>query len=245
MWNRAETQVILALIRHGATSANREHRYLGSTDESLSKEGIMTLMSYKQQKKYPDVDYLFISPMRRCLETAAILYPNLCPVMIPEWTEMDFGEFEYKNYEELNGDARYQAWIDNGGTIAFPGGESREEFIQRCEHGFVRMYGELHRAAELCQKRAVHAGIIVHGGTIMALMSSHDCAQSGKFVCSQEGVCDGVCSDALRQKDYFDYQVANGRGYLCRMEIKNDDESCAQTNDRQMKQIWIREIKKL
>lgn len=234
MWNRAETQVTLVLIRHGATSANRERRYLGRTDESLSKEGIMTLMSYKQQKKYPDVDYLFTSPMRRCLETAAILYPNLCPVMIPEWTEMDFGEFEYKNYEELNGDARYQAWIDSGGTIAFPDGESREEFIQRCERGFARMYGELHRAAELCQKRVVHAGIIVHGGTIMALMSSHDCAQGG-----------GLCGDALRQKDYFDYQVTNGRGYLCRMEIKNDDESCAQTNDRQIKQIWIREIKKL
>ena len=48
---------------------------------------------------------------------------------------MDFGEFEGRNYAQLNGDPRYQAWIDSGGTLAFPGGESREAFIARCVDG--------------------------------------------------------------------------------------------------------------
>ena len=34
--------------------------------------------------------------------------------------EMDFGDFEYKNYHELNGNAAYQAWIDSGGTDCLP-----------------------------------------------------------------------------------------------------------------------------
>ena len=39
MWNRSENQIKLVMIRHGATPSNKEHRYLGRTDEGLSIEG--------------------------------------------------------------------------------------------------------------------------------------------------------------------------------------------------------------
>lgn len=213
MRNRADHQVTLVLIRHGATMANKEHRYLGRTDEGLSEEGIKELLSYKRQGIYPNVCRLFTSPMRRCLETARVLYPGLCSTVIPEWEETDFGQFEYKNYEELKEDPAYQAWIDSGGALPFPDGESREEFIARCERGFLRMCNELCRkeavAADISTSAGVLAvpaakvmeaadapltvGIIVHGGTIMALLSKH---------------CGG---------DYYDYHVGNGRGYICSM----------------------------
>lgn len=200
-----ETQVTLVFIRHGETKANREHRYLGKTDESLSERGIETLRAYQQRKDYPDVQYLFTSPMKRCMETAQILYPSLCPVVIPEWKEINFGQFEYRNYEELKEDAQYRAWLESGGTLAFPEGESREQFIRRCERGFVRMCDELRRAIgwdvgeTVCAAgqnsgELIRAGLIVHGGTIMALMSLHG------------------------GKEYFDCQAANGRGYVCRMQ---------------------------
>ena len=99
MRNRADHQVTLVFIRHGATKANKEHRYLGRTDEGISEEGIGELLSYQRQGRYPNVDCLFTSPMKRCLETARILYPNLHPTVIPDWAETDFGQFEYKNYE--------------------------------------------------------------------------------------------------------------------------------------------------
>ena len=39
-------------------------------------------------------------------------------------------------YKELSTDIRfrdsYQAWIDSGGTLAFPNGESRKEFCKMC-----------------------------------------------------------------------------------------------------------------
>ena len=56
---------------------------------------------------------------------------------------MDFGVFEGKNYLELQGDKRYQEWIDSNGTLPFPEGESREEFISRCDKGFRRMIEKL------------------------------------------------------------------------------------------------------
>lgn len=191
MWDRSENQITFVLIRHGATKANKEHRYLGKTDESLSKEGELQLAEYKKGQLFPDIDFLFTSPMKRCTQTAEILYPGLQPVLIKEWEEMNFGAFEGKNYMELQDDKRYQEWIDSNGTLPFPEGESREEFIARCDKGFRRMAEKVKQVKE---ERDKTIGMIVHGGTIMALLSKY-----GKG-------------------DYFDYQVANGKGYVCTMK---------------------------
>lgn len=198
MRNWTEAQVTLVLIRHGATPANRERRYLGRTDEGLSQEGREALQSDRAKQRYPGITHLFVSPMKRCQQTAELLYPGFfapkpCPIIIPEWAEMDFGSFEYKNYQELAGDPRYQAWIDSGGTEAFPGGESRAHFQRRCKAGFLRMCRELQRLWQEGEARELRAGLVVHGGTIMALMSAYEGGP------------------------YFDYQVPNGGGYVCRL----------------------------
>ena len=101
---------------------------------------------------------------------------NHTPIYIPEWREMDFGEFEGKNYIELQKNPNYQAWIDSNGTLPFPGGESREAFIKRCEQGFYRMLigikGRLQKMDEKQPASKITAGAVVHGGTIMAILSS-------------------------------------------------------------------------
>ena len=196
MRNWTEAQVTLVLIRHGATRANEERRYLGRTEEGLSPQGRAALKKDRARQRYPRLTHLFASPMKRCLETAELLYPKLLypqlsPVVIPEWREMDFGCFEYKNYQELAGDARYQAWIDSGGTGDFPEGESRAHFQKRCKQGFARMCRELQRLQQQEPKEQIHAGLIVHGGTIMTLVSVYEGG------------------------GYFDYQVPNGGGYVC------------------------------
>lgn len=102
------------LIRHGQTQGNREHRYIGCrTDEPLCPEGIAQL----QNRHYPPVSRVFVSPMRRCVETASLLYPGVPQTIIGGFRECDFGDFENKNYAELNGRADYQAWIDSGGEL--------------------------------------------------------------------------------------------------------------------------------
>lgn len=230
MRNRAENQIILALIRHGETKANAQRRYLGKTDEPLSKCGIGRLLSYKEQAIYPAAAYLFTSPMKRCMETAEILYPDLEPVPIPEWEEMDFGRFEYKNYEELKGDVSYQRWIDSGGVMDFPDGESRAAFVQRCKSGFERMCrailtAQTERRTE-CAGEPVRVSAIVHGGTIMALLSAY-----GKG----------------RQRDaYFDYQTENGRGYLCRADICNQNAALPEGKETESEmEIQIKEIEEI
>ena len=198
MWTRtaAEMTITLYLIRHGATKSNKRHAYLGNTNEPLSNEGGEQIIFYNKSGRYPkEKDNLLIlsSPMLRCLQTKDILYPDTRAILLPEWKEIDFGRFEGKNYQDLNGDPDYQRWIDSGGVTAFPGGESRDEFVKRSMAGLEWC---IECMEDYKQKSAV---CIVHGGTIMAIMSS------------------------LTGGDYYDYQVKNGQGYEIELSIKNNN----------------------
>lgn len=194
MRNRTDLKVTFSLIRHGETAANREHRYLGRTDAPLSQAGRAELI-LKKKETASFALMLFASPMLRCRQTAEILFPENAPVLIPEWTEMDFGRFEGKNHKELNGNADYQAWIDSGGTLPFPGGESREGFIRRTTKGFKRAMEYLRTQSTEEKTLEMQAAAVVHGGTVMALCS------------------------VLSGGEYFDFQVENGSGYVCRFSL--------------------------
>ena len=168
------------LIRHGLTAGNREKRYIGwRTDEPLCPEGIEALRGVQA----PPAELVFSSPLRRCLQTAEILYPRLRPEIVPDFRECDFGAFEGLNYAELNGRADYQAWIDSGGELPFPGGESRASFAARCVGAFEALRPRL---------RGRGAALIVHGGTIMAVMEAF----------------------AVPKGTYFDFQRPCGAGYV-------------------------------
>ncbi|WP_242872708.1 histidine phosphatase family protein [Merdimonas faecis] len=169
------------LIRHGSTPGNREHQYIGRTEEDLCEEGILALKG----QEAPEVQRIYASPMRRCIQTAKILYPGRAPVKIEEFRECDFGSFEGKNYQDLSGDPVYQAWIDSGGTLGFPGGEEPGGFRRRCVEGFDKVL-------EDCRRDGIEtAALIVHGGTIMSIMEAY----------------------ARPKGSYYDFQVGNGEGY--------------------------------
>lgn len=172
----------ILLIRHSMTAGNKLGRYIGSrTDEPLSRDGICLLEKFF----YPPVKRVFVSPMLRCTQTAEILFPGIEKETEERLKECDFGIFENKNYKELSGEPRYQAWIDSNGTLPFPEGESREEFRRRCVWGFVR-------CLEQCLEDGTStAAFVVHGGTIMSILS--------------------ILADSDRS--YFDWQVKNAQGY--------------------------------
>lgn len=134
------------LIRHGKTLGNAEKRYVGRrTDEELSEEGIKDIneMLGSISKLIADrVDRVCSSPMKRAVQTAEILFGDYVPETIDNLVEIDFGVFEGKNYEELNGDEIYQKWIDSNGTMDIPDGESRENFISRSYEGFCEALGD-------------------------------------------------------------------------------------------------------
>lgn len=214
--------VDLTLIRHGQVQANIEKRYIGSTDMSLTVNGMKSLEKLNKAQIYKTPDYLFCSPMSRCKMTCDILFPDKIYTVIDEFHEMDFGSFEMKNYQELKDNAYYQRWIDSNGTIAFPEGESRQEFVLRCMSGFDKMLSKTCCCVESDSIRLINSPLkitidnkndkvyiknnnqvlkmisitaVVHGGTIMAILSS------------------------LNKDEYYNYQCKNAEGYICRFII--------------------------
>lgn len=177
------------LIRHGKTKGNEEHRYIGRTDESLSAAGRAELFVRRGIWEQEQVSLVFASPMKRCIESAGILFPHAVIRKEIRLSECDFGVFENKNYRELNGREDYQAWIDSGGSMDFPGGEALADFKKRSIEGFWKCI----RAAE--KEKCETAVFVVHGGTIMSVMEAL----------------------AIPAADYYSWQVKNAEGYLCRL----------------------------
>lgn len=167
------------LIRHGMTAGNLEKRYIGRTDEPLCPAGISALNS----RLYPAPGTLICSPMKRCIETARLIFPGTEPQIYHDLRECDFGDFEEKNYRDLTGNADYQRWIDSGGTLPIPGGEAPDDFRERCCREFL-MAVRANSAADTLT-------FVVHGGTIMSVME--------RF--------------ALPRRSYFEWQCQNGGGF--------------------------------
>ena len=181
----------LWLIRHGKTKGNTEHRYVGTVDEPLCETGKTELAALKISVSYPDAETVFVSPMVRCRETARILFPEAAQIVIPGMEECDFGDFEYKNYEEMNGYPVYQEWIDSGGKAGFPGGESMEDFSDRIGEAFERMLREVSPDDE------GPVVLVCHGGSIMAILDRY----------------------SQPHKDYFEWQAPNGLGFTAELDL--------------------------
>ena len=207
----------ILIIRHGRTQGNIERRYVGAgTDEGLLDSEREELAKLSLSGRC----LVASSPMKRALETAEIMVPGIAGseeesddpaciklLTIDELHETDFGIFEGRTYEELNNDPdtrdAYQAWIDSGGTMKIPGGESLEESQARSLEGF-------HKAVQKARTAGADQLIIVaHGGTVMSVMQS------------------------LFGGNYYDYYTGNGDGYTFELEVDDaGDITAAGTYDR-------------
>jgi len=172
----------LIFIRHGMTRGNLEHRYVGRTDEPL-------LYGYQEKintDDYPAADIVFTSGMLRSRQTAHMIYPDVNTVSDHRLDEMDFGDFEYKNYHELKDNAAYQRYIDSYGKEAFPNGEDIKSFKNRCKEGFLSC---VNRAES---QKCPNVAFVIHGGSIMAILEAF----------------------AYPAQDYFTWQVKNNHGFV-------------------------------
>ena len=62
----------ILFIRHGLTEGNLTKKYIGSTDQPLCSEGISEL----KKKSFERCSLLVCSPMKRCIQTADIIFPG-------------------------------------------------------------------------------------------------------------------------------------------------------------------------
>ena len=181
MSDTTTNQVEIVLIRHGKTEGNKEKRYIGRTDQPLSEEGIAGIK--ENLGRYPSVEKVYASPMKRTRQTAELIYPGQAPELVDGLREMDMGVFEGKNHAELKNRPSYILWVATRGKISIPGGESMKDCGKRTMDAFTQVLGDMQ--AEGIKRSAV----VAHGGTIMSIVSQ------------------------LADDDYYKYMVNNGAGF--------------------------------
>ena len=154
------------LIRNGLTKGTIEGRYIGHTDESLCEEGRKQIVELSTTGYFPEVEAVFSSPLKRCTETAKLIYPTKDPILLNELKECNFGEFEGMTAEELEEDENFKNWLKGGSDAAPPFGESNGEFSTRICNGFIKIVeGLLKTGTREC-------AIVTHGGIIMSLLAA-------------------------------------------------------------------------
>ena len=152
------------LVRHGLTKGNSEKRYISRSDEHiLPVDGNRVEKIQRCLDERLGNDFcLFSGSMTRCVETAQLLFPGYDIDITDELTEIDFGIFEGRTYEELKDVPEYTAWLESGCEAMIPGGESRDDFIDRSMRGFKKA---------LALSGNMPCIIVCHGGNIMSVMS--------------------------------------------------------------------------
>ncbi|MCR5121808.1 MAG: histidine phosphatase family protein [Ruminococcus sp.] len=155
----------LTFIRHGATQGNADGQYIGITDLPLSEAGAAELYEKAEAAGFPSFQKVYISPLKRCLQTAYIMAPNCPMVEIGELAEMDFGDFEGKTPEELKNDPAYAEFLKGGLDNAPPNGESARQVVTRCFRAITIMI------EDMMKNNIKNAAVVTHAGIIMNMLT--------------------------------------------------------------------------
>lgn len=154
----------LILVRHGTTLGNLERRFIGTLDVDLAPQG--EELARRVSPTLPAVEHIYRSPLKRCRQTAELLWPGVEATVIDELRETDFGPFEGKNHEELKDDPLYQQWLTTSDLSKLPVGESIPDCTRRLSDAIRQVVA--HARAHGYER----VGLCTHGGSLMNLMSS-------------------------------------------------------------------------
>lgn len=155
----------ISLLRHGMTEANENGIYIGKTDLPLSNKGASQLCAKMDEYDYPTVHRVYSSPLKRCTETAEILFPSTEMCTVDDLRELDLGAFENKSVDELINREDYKKWLRGGKDNRPPGGESLEELT-------ARTYKALHEIImDMMNDGLTHCAVITHAGLISNMLS--------------------------------------------------------------------------
>lgn len=174
---------VIHLIRHGAIDETLSGKYIGTTDPPLSDKGKLALKKLAFTHAYPQPPVVFSSPLRRCTQTCAVLFPERKPLVIANLSECNFGEWEGKTAEELKGSEDFQKWLAGDNSVKPPRGESNADFVRR----ICKMFESI--VEGLMKTGSTECAVVTHGGVIMTLLAVYGLPQAKPFEWAMENGC--------------------------------------------------------
>ena len=93
--------MIIYCIRHGETDSNVSGIVSGRSDEGLNERGIAQAAQLNQKLKDEQFDAVYVSPMRRAIQTAEIIVPECQYIIDERLSERDLGDLKNYTISEL------------------------------------------------------------------------------------------------------------------------------------------------
>ena len=155
----------LFLIRHGITEWNKQGRYCGCKDVSLSREGRRQVVKLRNKLKDISFDRIYCSDRKRALQTEEILFGKISFTKVKGLREIDFGVLEglkhgviMKRYSKV-----YKEWLADPYKGRIPKAEAMQAFKKRVM-GTIKKIIRLNRGKTIA--------VVCHGGVIGMFVSS-------------------------------------------------------------------------
>jgi broad specificity phosphatase PhoE len=166
--NNGEKQKIY-LIRHAKPDLPHGGKlYYGSTDYSLSEEGVMMAKRLAEALKCVEAETVFSSDLRRAMETAEIAFAGrTCEVRpVKELREIHLGDWEGRSFDEVRStwNEIYEKRGASFDSVCPPGGESFRDLQKRT----VPAFDEIRR-----ENPCGNIVLFAHGGVIWTLMCNY------------------------------------------------------------------------
>ena len=149
----------LVLIRHGETEENRSGIILGQKHGNLTQEAKQDIKRLRKELERIKIDIVYTSDLKRCVETAKILFEHrdIKTILESRLREINFGIYQGQKYSSI------QDNYLNDLNKKFPNGESNNDFIKRV----ISFINDL-----IDDNNNRTAALVCHSGTISIIKSS-------------------------------------------------------------------------
>jgi broad specificity phosphatase PhoE len=156
-----KTPTTFYVIRHGESEANAASRFSGRLDSPLTDRGRAQSVAVADAIDGEPFDRIVATPLSRSLDTALVIARRRkIPVdVVGDLIEIDVGERTGKTFDEVRG---LPDWRDDG-FVAWPGGETLEQVLERSLRALRRLHRETPGGRVL---------IVGHGG-VTRILASH------------------------------------------------------------------------
>jgi alpha-ribazole phosphatase len=156
----------LFMIRHGEPVAWAKGLCHGALDVPLSDDGVIQAKRIGDHLQDARFDAVYSSPLKRALATASALSGSheVELVIRESLTEIDFGTFEGRTFEEIaaSDPDLYARWMREPVRVRFPDGESFDDLRKRVADETTRIRRE-HEGGSVA--------VVTHGGVIRAVLA--------------------------------------------------------------------------
>ncbi|ABP67471.1 Phosphoglycerate mutase [Caldicellulosiruptor saccharolyticus DSM 8903] len=149
------------LVRHGETDWNKYNMVQGCIDTDLNQTGIEQAKKVAERLRSEKIDIIFSSTLKRAYMTANQIksfHPNIPLKLTDKLNEINFGEWEGLNFEELEErySEQYKLWKDAPEKATFPGEGSLYNVMERVKSFFEGILNKPYK----------NVVIVTHGGII-------------------------------------------------------------------------------